>query len=660
MHRSDIQALVRAAIAVAWVVGVSACGGGGGGSPDPVMGTLSFTTNENVALTGTLTATDPGGTAVTFTKTSDPKSGTLTVASNGSFTYTPGPNFTGSDSFGVQATDSAGNMSAGTVGITVTVDRPPVASNTIIRADGASLASINVLANASDPDKDPLTVTILEQPPPGLGTASVNSDGTISLAGLASFKGLTHFTYQVTDPSGMTAKASAAIFVGTDPFRASFVGDAPANGSNEVYLTDFAADPVVMTAATQGTLRLQGYAISDSGSTVVYRVQDTTSAATTSLSFVKTSAPAQATAIQLPSGTVPVQDANNNDQYIVSPDGNWIAVIAGQGSSDSLYVVNVANPTVVSQVEPSGAAYATRPTFSLDSKSIYFLATTVAGGAHKSLYFASLSMPAQTTLISAASDPATSDEIYAYSVSPDQTRILLDANRSGRRGIYFVDAAHPATENQVSRAMAFGQSIQGSTVGLPAGQGGSTTVARVAYTVNAGTADPINNPAGVFVAEVSTSPNPRLVVTNVSVIGLRPDDSAILYTDGAQVSEAVIDVTGTTAVGGGYGGWYDSTGNIVLLQQHVPYTVLASTSRGDFGATQRVGTTSLANIYNDVSGFDDGVTVIAQGPTSGAPPAMATLQIVSALAPQVLMPLASFQSPMQLTSYASKIVAAAQ
>jgi hypothetical protein len=132
---------------------------------------------------------------------------------------------------------------------------------------------------------------------------------------------------------------------------------------------------------------------------------------------------------------------------------------------------------------------------------------------------------------------------------------------------------------------------------------------------------------------------------------------AILYTDGNLVSEAVIDVTGETALGGGFNGWYDSTGNIVLLQQHSPYPTLAATSRGSFGTAPQVGTTSLAVIYTDVSGFDRGVAVIGQGPTSGNPPATAPLQIVSALAPQGLFLLAKFQSPMQLTSYSSRVVA---
>ena len=656
MRLTDIQTFYRTILAVSSIICVSACGGGGG-SPNPVLGKLSFTTNENVAFTTSLTATDPGKGQVTFSQTGNPTSGTVSgFTPAGNFTYTPNPNFSGTDSFPIQAADAAGNKTAGTVTIVVTVNTPPTASNTVMRADGADLGKINVLQNATDPDKDPLTVTILDQPPTGAGTATVNTDGTVSLAGLSGFKGVTHFTYEVKDPSGATADGAAAIFVGTDPFRAAFVADAAANGSNEVYLTDFAAPkPVVMTAATQGNLRLRGFAIADNGATLVYRTEDTASAATTSLAFVKTATPTQATAIPLPSGTVPVLDGSSRDQFIVSPDGQWIAAIAGQGSSNSLYVLNIATPTVVSQVQPTGVAYATLPSFSLDSKSIYFLATGDAGNTHKSLYYASLSSPAQTTLMSALSDPATtSDDVSAYSVSPDQTRILLQAVRGGKPGVFFVDAQHPQVENQLNQPVV-GQSVGGSTIGLPAGRGGSSTVARVVYKVQ-GTS--LAHPPGIYVAEVSLTPNERLAIqnSNASVIGLRPDDAAFLYTDQAQVSEAIIDAAGGQPPGGGNNGWYDSTGNIVLLQQQVPYQVLASTSRGAFGTTQRVGTTSLAILYQDLSGFDRGVAIIGQGPTSGTPPVTSTLQLVNALAPQGLLPLAAFQSPLQLTSYASKVV----
>jgi hypothetical protein len=153
----------------------------------------------------------------------------------------------------------------------------------------------------------------------------------------------------------------------------------------------------------------------------------------------------------------------------------------------------------------------------------------------------------------------------------------------------------------------------------------------------------------------ATAANPRLIVSGQQVVGLRPDNGAVMYTNGSLVSEAGIDVAGTQAIGGGYNGFYDSTGGIVLLHEHLPYVALASTSRGNFGSTNAVGTTTLATPYTDVTGFQYGVAIIGQGPTSGSPPATTTLQLVNALAPQGLLPLASFQSPLQLTSYSSKV-----
>ena len=640
---------------------MSACGGGGGGSPNPVIGNLAFTTNQSVALNATLTATDPGGKAVTFATTSSPASGTLSgLPGTGAFTYTPNAGFTGNDSFGVTATDASGNASSGTVKITVTVDKPPTATSAVMTSDGTDLGTI-ALKNAGDPDKDPLT-TVITVPPPAPATATVNADGTVKIVGLSGFKGLTYFSYKVTDPSGQSSpEASVYIFIGSPQFRAAFVGDAKGDGSNEVYLTDFATAPVAMTAVTQGTIRLKGFAIANNGATVVYRAQDTNAASNNTLSFVQTASPAKGTQIPLPAGTVPILSPSGQDQFVISDDGQWIAVVAGQGNSNSLYVLNVTKPTVLSQIQPAGMTFATQPKFSLDSKSIFFLATNSTDGLHRSLYFSSLSSPGTTTLISAQSDPATPDEIDAYSVSPDQSRVVVQANRLGREGVYFIDTTHPATEIPISQPLDFGQSIladRGTSVGLPPDQGGSQTLTRVAYTISGAS---LTHPPGVWVSDVSaTAPNPRLLVQNQQVIAMRPDENAVMYTQpsgASTVGEAGIDVAGTQALGGGFSGWYDSTGNIVLLLQNIPFQALGSTSRGNFGSPSTVGTTSLATWYYDTSGFPYGVAVIGQGPSSGAP-ATQQLQLVSALAPRGLLPLASFSSPAasQLTSRLSRIV----
>jgi Bacterial Ig domain/WD40-like Beta Propeller Repeat len=662
MHLLGMRVPLKGVTAAMIAFCVAACGGGGGSgnsSPNPLLGTLAFSTNENVALPGHLTATDPADGAVTFSQVGNPASGAVTgFTAAGAFVYTPKANFTGSDSFKVEVTDASGHTTMGTVSITVTVNHPPTANNTIIRADGAALADINVLGNASDPDKDPLTVTIVD--PALVGTASVNPNGSVSITALPSgFKGLTRFKYQVTDPSGASAVAWAAIFVGAEPFRAAFVADAAGNGSYEVYLTDFAANPVKVTTATQGNLRLKGFAVSDNGAAIVYRTQDTTNAATTSLSFVRTATPTTQ-AIPLPGGIVPVTDASGKDQFVVSPDGNWIAMIAGQGSISSLYVLNVTNPTVVSQILPSGAVYATRPTFTPDSKNIYFLAASVTSGAAKSLYFAALNNPSATTLVSAASDPAKNDDISAYSVSSDQTRIVTQATRNGGVGLFFIDPAHLQTENQLNQAPGFGLLITTSTVGLLPGMGGSTTLMHVAYDVGDS-----SNPdsVGIYVADVppATPPSPQIVAPLEQVIGFSPDDTRLLYTDTAQVFEIASGPGNTgTQLGEGTQAWYDSTGNVVLLQKPLASggSTLAYNTR-PFATPQPVTPNGTAAYDVDVSGFSEGVVILGQASSSGAAPTTTNLQIVNALAPDDPFALMSLESPLQLTSYVSKVVSAA-
>ncbi len=214
-----------------------------------------------------VTATDPAGEALTFATTGSPTHGTLTsFSANGSFVYQPSPGVTGQDTFGIRVTDAGGNQVMGSVTITVNPNRPPAAANDIMRAEGTALDAINVLKNDSDPDSDKLTVSI--EGTPLVGTASVNADSTVRLTGLGGFKGVTRFSYRITDTDGASSVATAAIFVGTDPFRVFFAQDVPGSGP-EVYVNDMAADPRAVTKATEGSLRLKGFQVSDNGATVV-------------------------------------------------------------------------------------------------------------------------------------------------------------------------------------------------------------------------------------------------------------------------------------------------------------------------------------------------------------------------------------------------------
>src|SRR5262249_49838901 len=90
----------------------------------PVAANDSDSTNENqqlvVSAPGLLANdTDPDNDPITAVKVTDPSHGTVTVNSNGSFTYTPTTGWYGTDSFTYKANDGQADSNVATVTITV-------------------------------------------------------------------------------------------------------------------------------------------------------------------------------------------------------------------------------------------------------------------------------------------------------------------------------------------------------------------------------------------------------------------------------------------------------------------------------------------------------------------------------------------------------------
>src|SRR3989441_129703 len=119
---------------------------------------------------------------------SRPPHGTLSLNSDGSFSYTPALNYNGPDSFTYKANDGqADSPTNATVSITVTpVNDPPGTSGGIVADDSYStpedttltVAAPGVLANDTDVDGDPLTAILVNGP--AHGTLSLNSDGSFN------------------------------------------------------------------------------------------------------------------------------------------------------------------------------------------------------------------------------------------------------------------------------------------------------------------------------------------------------------------------------------------------------------------------------------------------------------------------------------------------
>ncbi|NOH76727.1 hypothetical protein F0247_16770, partial [Vibrio crassostreae] len=116
---------------------------------------VTFTTDEDTPVSGTLSASDEDGDDLSFSKATEPSNGTVVVDENGDWTYTPNENYNGNDSFTVVVSDGQG----GTDTITVNIGVTPVNdifsdANETINVDEDGSLTDNVLTGTSSVDGD--------------------------------------------------------------------------------------------------------------------------------------------------------------------------------------------------------------------------------------------------------------------------------------------------------------------------------------------------------------------------------------------------------------------------------------------------------------------------------------------------------------------------
>lgn len=112
-------------MALSSVLGLAACSDDNNPAPDenqaPTASKLSIMTETDTSVMDQLPANDPDGDTLTFSIIDDPQSGTVDLNSDGSFTYTPASEFTGSDVFTFVASDGELNTATTEVDVTVNV-----------------------------------------------------------------------------------------------------------------------------------------------------------------------------------------------------------------------------------------------------------------------------------------------------------------------------------------------------------------------------------------------------------------------------------------------------------------------------------------------------------------------------------------------------------
>ncbi|WP_433005618.1 LamG-like jellyroll fold domain-containing protein [Kribbella sp. CA-294648] len=175
--------------------------------------------------------TDADGDPLTAGGVTQPANGTVVLAANGSFTYSPKAGFSGTDTFTYTAFD--GTVSSAKTTVTITVEPgeeppdniAPIAGEDAydaIEGEPLVLPAPGVLANDMDGDGDVLTTTGVTQPING--TVALAANGSFTYTPDAGFVGKDVFTYRANDGKDVSAATKVTITVKGGPATTAVAG----------------------------------------------------------------------------------------------------------------------------------------------------------------------------------------------------------------------------------------------------------------------------------------------------------------------------------------------------------------------------------------------------------------------------------------------------
>ena len=200
----------------------------------PTANDVSVTTDEDTAVILTLNGSDPETCELTFTIVTGPSNGVLGGITNNpctsaspntdsaTVTYTPNPNFNGSDSFTYKVNDGLADSNTATGSITVNAaNDAPVADDKGVSTEKDTAVAITL--SGSDIDNCELAFSIVTGPASGaLGNITNNTcvsgnpntdSASITYTPNAGFTGSDSFTYKVNDGLADSNTATVSITV---------------------------------------------------------------------------------------------------------------------------------------------------------------------------------------------------------------------------------------------------------------------------------------------------------------------------------------------------------------------------------------------------------------------------------------------------------------
>jgi len=166
---------------------------------------------------------DPEGSDLSAIAETQPANGTLALADDGGFTYTPSFNFFGRDSFTYRANDGSDSSRPETVIIDVAPinDAPSALPESYLTAPLKPLTvkiADGVLNNDSDPDNASLEAALVSTT--SSGTLNLTQDGSFTYSPALGFSGTDTFTYRASDGLLESETVTVLIVVNAPPIAA--------------------------------------------------------------------------------------------------------------------------------------------------------------------------------------------------------------------------------------------------------------------------------------------------------------------------------------------------------------------------------------------------------------------------------------------------------
>jgi hypothetical protein len=143
-------------------------------------------------------------------------------------------------------------------------NQPPVANPDSAATSAGAAVAVAVLANDTDPNGDPLTVTSVSSAVGG--SAAITAGNTVTFSPAAGFTGAGSFTYSISDGRGGTASAGVSVTVAAVPAVDRTVSvDGTGQRTTPLFSTSAAGEVLVAFAASDGPSAANAQTLTISG-----------------------------------------------------------------------------------------------------------------------------------------------------------------------------------------------------------------------------------------------------------------------------------------------------------------------------------------------------------------------------------------------------------